>query len=94
MWINSDLLPNIGSIADKSLLSARCTEAINHDPAIAHINTTRLGRPGSWLSYAWEAPIKIFPRMSIRRGAVKARFDLPGAAVSCLPPSGGQVQEF
>jgi hypothetical protein len=52
----SELLPNIGSIANEiSLVKSMNTEAINHDPAITYINTgtQQLGRPsmGAWLSY-------------------------------------------
>jgi hypothetical protein len=52
----SELLPNIGSMADEiCLLRAMHTEAINHDPAITYIQTgnQQPGRPslGAWLSY-------------------------------------------
>lgn len=55
-WVNSDILPHIGSLVDEiSLVKTVNTEAINHDPAITYINTgtQQLGRPsmGSWLDY-------------------------------------------
>jgi hypothetical protein len=55
-WINSDLLPNIGSIADEiTIVRTLHSEAINHDPAITFFQTGSqlAGRPsvGSWLSY-------------------------------------------
>jgi hypothetical protein len=54
-WI-SELLPHIGSIADRiCLIKSMHTEAINHDPAFTFIQTghQQPGRPslGSWLSY-------------------------------------------
>jgi uncharacterized protein (DUF1501 family) len=54
-WL-SELLPNIGSIADDiCVVRSVNTEAINHDPAITFIQTgsQQPGRPsvGSWLSY-------------------------------------------
>ena len=54
-WV-SELLPNIGTIADKAcFVKSMYTEAINHDPAITFFQTgsQHRGRPsiGSWLSY-------------------------------------------
>jgi hypothetical protein len=54
-WI-SDLLPNIGGIADEiAIVRSLNTEAINHDPATTYIQTgaQQPGRPslGAWLSY-------------------------------------------
>ena len=54
-WI-SELLPNIGSIADDiAVVNSLNTEAINHDPAITFVQTgsQQPGRPslGGWLSY-------------------------------------------
>ena len=54
-WI-SELMPNLGSIADKlCFIKSMYTEAINHDPAITFFQTGSqiAGRPsvGSWLSY-------------------------------------------
>ncbi len=54
-WM-SDLIPNIGSIADDlCLIRSMHTEAINHDPAFTFIQTgaQQPGRPslGAWLSY-------------------------------------------
>jgi len=54
-WM-SELLPNIGSIADDlCIIKTVNTEAINHDPAITFIQTgfQQPGRPctGAWLSY-------------------------------------------
>src|SRR5579862_4767868 len=55
LWL-SELLPNIGGIADEiCVLRGMHTEAINHDPAITFIQTgSQLpGRPclGSWVDY-------------------------------------------
>lgn len=55
MWL-SELLPNIGKVADEiALVRTVYTEAINHDPAITFIQTgsEQPGRPclGSWVSY-------------------------------------------
>jgi hypothetical protein len=52
----SDLLPNIGRMADDILLiNSISTDAINHEPAIMLMNTGNMnsGKPclGSWLSY-------------------------------------------
>ena len=54
-WI-SDLLPNIGKMADDiAIIRSMNTEAINHEPAITFFQTGFMiaGRPciGSWLSY-------------------------------------------
>lgn len=54
-WV-SELMPNIGRIADKlCFIKSMYTEAINHDPAITFFQTGSqiAGRPsvGSWLSY-------------------------------------------
>ena len=54
-WV-SDLLPNIGSVADKiCVVRSLYTEAINHDPAITFFQTgSQLsGRPsmGAWTAY-------------------------------------------
>ncbi len=55
-WMNTDLLPDTASIADKiSIIRTMNTEAINHDPAITCINTgtQQFGRPsmGAWIAY-------------------------------------------
>ncbi|MBX3745623.1 MAG: DUF1501 domain-containing protein [Verrucomicrobiae bacterium] len=55
IWM-SELLPHIGSIADRiCLIKSMHTEAINHDPAFTYIQTghQQPGRPslGAWLSY-------------------------------------------
>lgn len=52
----SELLPNIGSVADDiALISGVSTDNFNHGPAKCFINTgsTRFGRPsmGSWVTY-------------------------------------------
>ncbi|MCC7377110.1 MAG: DUF1501 domain-containing protein [Verrucomicrobiales bacterium] len=54
-WM-SELIPNIGSVADDlCLIKSMHTEAINHDPAFTYIQTgaQQPGRPslGAWLSY-------------------------------------------
>ena len=56
MWMNSELLPNIGKCADDlCLMRSLHTEAINHEPAICAMQTGNqiTGRPclGSWASY-------------------------------------------
>ncbi|MBM3459179.1 MAG: DUF1501 domain-containing protein [Armatimonadetes bacterium] len=55
LWL-SEILPHTGSIADDiCIIKSLWTEAINHDPAITHIQTgsQHPGRPslGAWLSY-------------------------------------------
>ena len=55
-WINTELLPQIGSVADEiCLINSVHTEAINHDPARTFLQTGSqlAGRPsmGAWLSY-------------------------------------------
>ena len=55
LWL-SDLLPNIGKVADDiALVTGITTDNFNHGPAKCFINTgsTRFGRPsmGSWLTY-------------------------------------------
>ncbi|MBI5705819.1 MAG: DUF1501 domain-containing protein [Armatimonadetes bacterium] len=52
----SELLPNIGGIADEiCMIRSMFTDAINHDPAVTFVQTGHqlAGRPsmGSWLSY-------------------------------------------
>ncbi len=52
----SELLPNIGSIADEiAVIRSMHTEAINHDPGVTLMQTghQQAGRPamGSWISY-------------------------------------------
>ncbi len=54
-WV-SDMLPHIGSVADKCcVIRSMHTEAINHDPAITFFQTGSqlAGRPsmGSWVAY-------------------------------------------
>eukprot|EP01031_Cornospumella_fuschlensis_P007272 gene7272-9013_t len=54
--MNSDLLPNLGKVADDiCLMRSLHTEAINHEPAICAMQTGNqiTGRPclGSWASY-------------------------------------------
>ncbi|HYF35080.1 MAG TPA: DUF1501 domain-containing protein [Prosthecobacter sp.] len=56
MWMNSDLLPNLGKVADDiCFMRSLHTEAINHEPAICAMQTGNqiTGRPclGSWASY-------------------------------------------
>ena len=56
MWMNSDLLPNLGKVADDICwMRSLHTEAINHEPAICAMQTGRQisGFPcmGSWASY-------------------------------------------
>ena len=56
MWLNSDLLPNLGKHADEICwMRSLNTEAINHEPAICAMQTGNqiTGRPclGSWASY-------------------------------------------
>jgi len=56
MWMNADLLPNLGRVADDICwMRSLHTEAINHEPAICAMQTGNqiTGRPciGSWASY-------------------------------------------
>ncbi len=56
MWMNTELLPNIGKSADDiCFMRSLNTEAINHEPAICAMQTGNqiTGRPclGSWASY-------------------------------------------
>lgn len=56
MWMNGDLLPNLSKKADKICwMRSLHTEAINHEPAIAAMQTGNQvpGKPclGSWASY-------------------------------------------
>ncbi|MEM0926407.1 MAG: DUF1501 domain-containing protein [Planctomycetota bacterium] len=56
MWMNKDLLPNLSKKADEICwMRSLHTEAINHEPAIAAMQTGNqvTGRPclGSWASY-------------------------------------------
>lgn len=65
-WVNSDLLPHVGSIADEiTIIKTLNSEAINHDPAITFINTgtQQLGHAsmGSWLSYGLGSPNQNLP---------------------------------
>ena len=62
----SELLPNLGSIADDlCVVKSMYTEAINHDPAITFIQTgSELpGRPstGAWISYGIGSPNQDLP---------------------------------
>ncbi|MCB1234113.1 MAG: DUF1501 domain-containing protein, partial [Verrucomicrobiae bacterium] len=55
-WVNADLLPHIGSVADEiCFIKSIHSEAINHDPARMVIQTGHqlAGRPsmGSWVTY-------------------------------------------
>jgi len=65
-WVNSDLLPHVGSIVDDiTIIKTLNSEAINHDPAITFINTgtQQLGHAslGSWLSYGLGSPNQNMP---------------------------------
>jgi uncharacterized protein (DUF1501 family) len=56
LWMNTELLPWTAKIADElCLIRSMHTEAINHEPAICHMQTGNqvTGRPciGSWISY-------------------------------------------
>ena len=56
MWMNAEHLPRLASIADEICwMRSLHTEAINHEPAIAAMQTGNqiTGRPclGSWASY-------------------------------------------
>ena len=70
-WVNSDLLPHIGSIAEEiTIVKTLNSEAINHDPAITYINTgtQQLGHAclGSWLSYGLGSPNQNLPAYIVR----------------------------
>ncbi|MFN0053308.1 MAG: DUF1501 domain-containing protein [Planctomycetales bacterium] len=76
MWL-SELLPNMGRIADKMcLIRTMHTEAINHDPAMTLLQTGHqiAGRPslGAWLAY----------------GLGSANDNLPSYVVMISRPSG------
>jgi len=63
----SELLPNIGALADDiCLIRSMYTEAINHDPAITFFQTGSqlAGRPsiGSWMSYGLGSVNKNLPK--------------------------------
>jgi uncharacterized protein (DUF1501 family) len=56
LWMNTELLPQTAKIVDDlAFIRSMHTEAINHEPAILHMQTGSMvpGRPciGSWVSY-------------------------------------------
>jgi hypothetical protein len=56
LWMNADLLPQTAKcVDDMAFIRSMYTEAINHEPAISHMQTGSMvsGRPciGSWVSY-------------------------------------------
>lgn len=56
LWMNTELLPNVAKCVDQiAFIRSMYTEAINHEPAICHMQTGNMvaGRPciGSWVSY-------------------------------------------
>jgi len=56
LWMNTQLLPNTAKcVDDMAFIRSMNTEAINHEPAICHMQTGSMvsGRPciGSWISY-------------------------------------------
>jgi hypothetical protein len=56
LWMNTELLPMTAKcVNDLALIRSMHTEAINHEPAISHMQTGSMvsGRPciGSWVSY-------------------------------------------
>jgi hypothetical protein len=56
LWMNTELLPQTAKcINDMAVVRSMYTEAINHEPAITHMQTGSMvsGRPciGSWVSY-------------------------------------------
>ncbi|MCA9089378.1 MAG: DUF1501 domain-containing protein [Planctomycetaceae bacterium] len=66
MWMNTELLPNLAQKADKICwMRSLNTEAINHEPAIAALQTGNqvTGRPclGSWASYGLGADNENLP---------------------------------
>lgn len=75
-WI-SELLPEIGSIADDiCIVKSLHTEAINHDPAITFIQTGSEipGRPsaGAWLSYGIGSPNQDLPAFVVLHSRLAA----------------------
>jgi hypothetical protein len=75
-WL-SELLPEIGSVADDiAFVKSLNTEAINHDPAITFIQTgSQLpGRPstGAWLSYGIGSPNQDLPAFVVLHSRMAA----------------------
>lgn len=69
-WVNSDILPQTGSIVDDiCFVKSVYTEAINHDPAITYITTgsQQPGRAsmGSWLSYGLGSENENMPAFTV-----------------------------
>lgn len=69
-WVNTELLPNIGSVADEiCFVHSMNTEAINHDPARTFIQTGAqlAGRPsmGSWISYGLGSEAQNLPAFMV-----------------------------
>ena len=69
-WVNTELLPNIGSIADDiCFIPSMHTEAINHDPARTFLQTGAqlAGRPsmGAWLSYGLGSEAQELPAFMV-----------------------------
>lgn len=69
-WVNTELLPNIGSVADEiCFIHSMNTEAINHDPARTFLQTGAqlAGRPsmGSWISYGLGSEAKNLPAFMV-----------------------------
>jgi uncharacterized protein (DUF1501 family) len=69
-WINTELLPQIGSIVDDiCIIPSMHTEAINHDPARTFLQTGSqlAGRPsmGAWLSYGLGSEAKNLPAFMV-----------------------------
>jgi Protein of unknown function (DUF1501) len=70
MWLNSDMLPNMGQCADDICwMRSLHTEAINHEPAITAMQTGNQigGRPciGSWASYGLGSTNKNLPNFVV-----------------------------
>lgn len=83
-WI-SDLLPNIGKMADDiAIIRSMHTEAINHEPAITFFQTGFMiaGRPciGSWLSYGLGSMNQDLPTFVV----LQAKHNHPKANVQAI----------
>ncbi|MES2594323.1 MAG: DUF1501 domain-containing protein [Verrucomicrobiota bacterium] len=81
----SELLPNIGSIADEiCLVRSMTTDAINHDPAHMFMNTGSqiAGRPsmGSWITYGLGSEAENLPGFVVLTSTGKGRTPQPIAA--------------
>ena len=103
MWMNDSLLPYLGTKADEICwMKSLHTEAINHEPAIAAMQTGNeiTGRPclGSWASYGLGSEMKTCPpllySLRSRRTVSRNRRSLPGFGVLVTCPENTLVFRF